>query len=424
LKPRIILVIFIIFLLVSLGCNLPAKMLAMPTNTPTIPPTLPEKVIPPTKKATLEPPPTEPVPEEPQGPPPGYPIGFFTTSGDGSTLTFYDLSGQPLGLAQTPGMTTGPYNYVHIAGGFNENLQDLSIIFQTLDNMGDIKQALNGQVTTVVPGPDVANLRGAPGQNAYVYTTVTWSGEALESYFYARSSHGGGASWFWDRSDPRSVAMYPLAVQAENDEIQTVFYTLQPWGIGGDIVFPPQAGLFQLNLENQEDILHLTEDFNPIGLSPDNTHVAYTQQNNVVNDPSTQVTIYNLQTTAGLYLDLAPGSDRGAGFAVFSPDNQFVAWMEGSGWLMAETPNFHSRVRIVNNTDGTITADIQDAAFAGVASDPTVDSVRPVGWLDGETLLVQASGEDYGNPRLVKVRYDGTDMAFLVSGKFLGFLFP
>jgi hypothetical protein len=338
-------------------------------------------------------------------------------------MAFYDDSGQPMGVVQTPGMTTGPYNYTHIAGHFTGNPQDVPIFFQTFENMGDIKQSLNGQVSVVVPGPDVAAMRGAPGQNAFVYTTVTW-GDELTSYFYARSSHGGGASWFWNRADSEGTAMYPLAVEAENDELQTVFYTLQPWGIGGDIVFPPQAGLFQLSLENLENILHLTEDFNPIGLSPDNTYVAYTQQNNVVNDPNTNVTIYNLVDTVGRPIDIAPGSDRGAGYAVFSPDNQYVAWMEGSGWQMAEVPNFHSRVRIINTADGSITADLQDAAFTGVASDPTITTVRPVGWLDSQTLIVQASGEDYGNPRLIKIRYDGTGMSFLASGRFLGFLYP
>jgi len=98
--------------------------------------------------------------------------------------------------------------------------------------------------------------------------------------------------------------------------------------------------------------------------------------------------------------------------------------MEGSGWMMAETPNFHSRVRIVNTNDGTITADLTDSVFASSASDPTARTVRPVGWLDGEYLLVQVIGDDYNNPRLVKVRYDGTNMSYLATGTFLEFLYP
>jgi hypothetical protein len=218
--------------------------------------------------------------------------------------------------------------------------------------------------------------------------------------------------------------MYPLSVQAENDEISAVFYTLIPWGIGGDIVFPPRKGLFQIDLESYGETLHLTEDFNPIGMSPDSSFVAYTTQNNMVDDPNTQVTIYNLIDTTGRYIDLASDSDRGAGYAVFSPDNHYVAWMEGAGWMMAETPNFHSRVRVVNVTAGTLTADLPDSIFSSIGSAPSIRTVRPVGWLDGEYLLVQAIGDDYNNPQLIKVRYDGTDMSYLTTGTFLEFLYP
>ena len=289
--------------------------------------------------------------------------------------------------------------------------------------MGDLKQTLNGQISTLVPGPDVAYLLGAPGQNAYVYAVITW-GDALSSYFYARSAYGGGASWFWDRVDPNGSALYPLAVGAENNEIQTVLYTLTPWGIGGDIVFPPRSGLFQLNMESLENILHLTEDFNPIGLSPDNSIVAYTEENNMISDPNTRVTLYTLAGGLGLPINLAPGSDRGAGYAVFSPNNQYVAWMEGSGWMMAETPSFHARVRIASVTNGVVLADLSDQTLASVTADPSSTWAQPVGWLDGETLMVEIRGSDWAQTSLVKVRFDGSGVTYFSSGTFIGFLYP
>lgn len=217
-----------------------------------------------------------PVMEEPSE----FPIGFTTTSEDGATLSFHDLSGQVLGTIYTPEMSAGQGQYLHVAGPFGGTSQDLPIIFQTYADDGYLKQALNGQVTPIVPGPNPFYLKGAPGQHAYVYASVNWGGEALKTYFYIRTAYGGGASWIWDRVDPESWAMAPLALAAENNEPQTVFYTLEPWGIGGDIVFPPRKGLFQLNLGHIENVLHLTEDFNPIGLSPDNTlaHVYRSKQ--------------------------------------------------------------------------------------------------------------------------------------------------
>jgi len=342
---------------------------------------------------------------------------------DGSAVTFFDLNGTPQGVVQTPGSSSGPGEYFHIAGGFTGNPAEVPVIFHTFDNLGDIKQTLNGQVSTLFPGPEATYLQGAPGQFAIVYATVTW-GDALSSYLYIRTAYGGGASWFWERTDPNGRALFPLAIAAENNEPYSVFYTLMPWGIGGDIVFPPVSGLFQLNMEHLEEILHLTEDFIPMGLSPDNSIVAYTEENNSVSDPNTRVTLYTLQGGLGLPIDLAPGSDRGAGYAVFSPDNRYVAWMEGSGWLMAEVPNFQSRVRIAEVNTGSILADFPAATFASVTADPNANWAQPVGWLDGETLLVEIRGEDWSQTSLVKIRFDGGGLAYLANGMFVDFLYP
>jgi hypothetical protein len=97
--------------------------------------------------------------------------------------------------------------------------------------------------------------------------------------------------------------------------------------------------------------------------------------------------------------------------------------MEGSGWTMAETPTFHSRVRIAD-INGQVTADLADDSFAAIASDPTARWAVPVGWLDGENLLVEVRGDNWNEPALVIVRYDGSDLRYFVSGKFSGLLYP
>jgi hypothetical protein len=427
-RRRFYLAVFFL-LWISLGCNLPAGNLTTPTPTATyLPPPVVEESLPtPTDTETPDIPPT--ITTEPTLTPavevqPGFPVGFTTTSEDGATLRFHDLSGQILETIYAPELSAGQGKYLHVAGPFVGTTQDLPIIFQTYAEDGYLKQSLNGQVTPIVQVPNLSYLQGVPGQHAYVYATVVWSGEALTTYFYVRSAYGGGASWIWDRVDPESWVMTPLAVAGENNELQTIFYTLEPWGIGGDIVFPPRKGLFQLNLEYLENVLLLTEDFNPIGLSPDNTHVAYTEANNNLGvEKNARITLYNLISGLMVPVDLAPGSDRGGGYAVFSPDNLYAAWMEGAGWMMAETPNFHSRVRIAN-LDGAILADIPDTTFAGVAGDLTARWAIPSGWLDGEYLLVEVRGDNWNNPALVKVRYDGSDMTYLTSGSFLGFQYP
>ena len=352
-----------------------------------------------------------------------YPVGFSTVSDDGETVTFHDLSGIPLGSIVVPGFSAGKDQF-HIAGPFTGDPNEVPVFYLTFENMGNIKKALQGQISTVFPGPDVVSLRGATAQYAFVYTTVTWAGETLNSYFYLQTAYGGGASWVWERVDPASWALKPMALVAENSEPQTIFFTLEPWGIGGDIVFPPRKGLFQLNLEFPEKVLLLTEDFNPIGLSPDTQIVAYTETNNEIGAQNqSRITLYNLTSGLMVPIDLASTSDRGGGYAVFSPDNDYVAWMEASGWLMSESPNFHSRVRIAN-LDGVILADIPVVDFSNLVGDPSATWAIPAAWLDNETLLVEVRGDNWNFPALVAVRFDGSGMVYLASGVFLSLLYP
>lgn len=264
----------VILLLVELGCNLPAGVITTPTPTVSAIPTQVQdaELLPPTQTIAPEIQPTltsespTPIVLVKQS---NFPIGFTTASEDGSLISFFDLSGKPLGSVQTPGMSVAK-DHFHVAGPFMGNPQDVPIVY----------------------------------------------------------------------------------------------------------------------LSN-ENVLHLTEDFNPVGLSPDCSIVAYTEVNGSFNtQSSSRITLYNLSSGLMVPIDLAPQSDRGGGYAVFSPDNHYVAWMEGSGWMMAEIPNFHSRVRIANS-DGILLADIPDINFASIAGDPSATWAVPSGWLDGETLLVE-----------------------------------
>jgi len=255
--------------------------------------------------------------------------------------------------------------------------------------------------------------------------TTAWANDQLISRMYARNIQGGGATWSYERADPEIFATIPLAVQAANDQPQGVWYSLMPYGIGGDIVFPPHKGLYYLDLAaGGTENLYLANDFNPVGLSPDLNWVAYAPADNgFVSGENPWLTLYNLYTTVSIDIPINPASDRGAGYAVFSPDNKFVAWMEGSGWMMAETPNFHSKV-VIADINGNIMAELPDNVLADVAGDPNATWVQPVGWLDLETLIVDVRGDDWANTSLVRVRFDGSNIAYLAPGRFEGLTYP
>jgi hypothetical protein len=454
--------IFFVLVLVGaiLACRLPGS--STPTETVQVLAPLPPAVEPPALAEPISPPPevveppeapppaeNQPQPEEPPSEPPveeppveeppveeppqqepvgdllpAFPVGFMVGDATGGTLGIFDLQGNPLGVIQVPGLSSADPLHVHFAGSFTGNPQDTPVIYHTYESNGSLKQSLQNGISDLVTGIDVSDLRGAQGQNAMVYTEVVYGTDSLSSYFYFRGASGGGASYFWDRDDPGSWAMQPMAVEAENGDPQGVWYTLVPWGIGGDIVFPPRKGLFHLNINNLEHQLHLTEDFNPLGMSSDLMLVAYTPADNgFIEGANNRLTIYNLSTQVGTYIDLDPSSNRGAGYAVFSPDKFYLAWMEGSGWQMAEVPDFTSRVRIASIA-GAISADIPASTFASAAGDPTVTHVVPVCWLDAENLLVEARGDDWYSPALIKVRYDGSGMTKIGQGSFAGFIYP
>jgi hypothetical protein len=281
-----------------------------------------------------------------------------------------------------------------------------------------------GEITNLVQDQNLSYMVGAPGSTAFVYTIAQWNGEALVSYLKARTVAGGGASYDMERTDPQSYAVQPLAVQASDSEPHGVWFSLMPYGIGGDIVFAPRRSLYYLDIQaGGTENLYLSEDYNPQGMSPDLTWVAYIPLQANFEEGTTPLTLYNLYSTQRVEIPLRPGSNRGAGNAVFSPDNQYVAWMEGSGWMMAETPNFHSRV-LIADINGNILADLPDSAVAAVTGTPQATWVQPVGWLDAETVIVEVRGDNWNKPTLVSVRFDGSNMNVLTNGVFSGFIYP
>jgi hypothetical protein len=91
--------------------------------------------------------------------------------------------------------------------------------------------------------------------------------------------------------------------------------------------------------------------------------------------------------------------------------------------MMSETPNFHATIRIAT-INGAITAQIPDTAIAALIGNPSVVWVQPVGWLDSGTLLIEARGDVWENASLLRVSPDGSGLAYLVPGSFMGFVYP
>lgn len=427
--------LFVLFVLLTLACSLPSPTpTALPTQgaAPAFPPVTTVVAIPlpsPTETATQAAEPTvetatatlpaeiSPSPEETTSP--YLPVGFVADTHDGIGLTLFDLRGQPLTELNTPGQTFegSPFS-VHVAGGMGGGGWP-PLIYYTYDNGGWLMLNVDDQVSKLVSAPDLVNLFGAPGQPILAYSTIEYVSNGTRNRLYVgRFDSLANAQPVLDVVDPEAWAVKPLAVVVEEGKPVGVWYTSQAYGIGGDIVFEPRRSLNYLNLVNGDNLTYYGKEISPSALSPDLTWVAYT-----VGYGQLPLAVDNLYDSLGpVTIALLPDSDRGAGNAVFSPNNEYVAWKEGSGWIMADVPNFHATIRIAT-TSGAITAEIPDSVLADVLG-KKVEWATPVGWLDNETLILEVRLGSWGNVSLLRVRFDGSGMTYLAPGSFVGFLFP
>jgi hypothetical protein len=277
-------------------------------------------------------------------------------------------------------------------------------------------------VTTISPS-DISEVVGVPGQPVLAYAVVYWGDDTLYS-----SVHAGNLQLLPTLSAPTIAyadtnwrALHIMAIDADNGQSTGVWYSYIPHGIGGDIVFSPGWGLQFYDIGTGISTQYLSEDYTPVVLSPDHSWIAYYSAN-WGEDPNPLV-IRNLETSQTITMPLEASSNRGAGNAVFSPSNQYIAWMEGSGWLMAETPSFQSRVRIAD-LDDALLADLPATSVASFMGGGTVSWTQPRGWLDNDTLLIEIRGEDWNKTSLVTVNFDGGNLSLLTLGAFCGFVYP
>ena len=400
-------------LLTSLACSLPITAPPTPTATLTAPP-----AIPPTN--TLVPPPTltlePPTPEPAQLP--YQPAGFIVSPPGGGSVSIYDRNVQFITGLSTPGYWGDNLSSAHLAGRLSGGTANLAFIYYSWDVQA-LSAGTLGATNSLLSLTDFFRLVGVPGSPYIAYVRTEYTDTGLRSYLIA-GDYATIASAPVARSvmDSSYNAMRPLAIADDHGTPLGIYYTFVPFGIGGDIVFEPRTSLNYLDLATNEVQTLLSVDTSPIGLSPDLTWVAYT---GLAPNPITIAPLANLGSP--LVIPLLPDSDRGAGDAVFSPDNQYVAWKEGSGWMMAETPNFHATIRIAT-TSGTVSAQIPDSAIKPLIGNPTAIWLEPAGWLDGQTLLLVARGDDYDQPMLLRVNADGSGLAVLMPGSLAGFVYP
>ena len=419
---RSIFLFLIVFFLTSLACNLPISAQPTPTMIPP-PPTSPPPPDTPTAEPTLPPLPSPS--EVPTATPISsnlyLPVGVATNPTGGNRVTFFNLQGQLLGELQTSDFGTGTSQQVFIAGPItlSPGLQLPPLVYFTFQNSGELRLNSNNNVTTLVAAPNFNTIIGIPGHDLMIYTNFEYQDNALRSIMYMGNLQSlPTAQPILDNSNTESWAIKPIAISVNQDQPVGVWYTTIPIGIGGDIVFEPRKTLNYLDLTHNQILTYLDMTNGPVGLSGDQIWFAYTP---VGSGPMSIV--HNFDFSNAITFPLLADSDRGSGDAVFSPDNQYVAWKEGSGTVMGETPTFHATIRIATTT-GNILTELTDSSLLSTTGFQSIGWIVPVGWLDGQTLVLEVRDVNWDNACVLRVNYDGSGLAFLAQGSFIGFVYP
>lgn len=351
------------------------------------------------------------------------PVGFVVNAHDGSGLTFYNLDGSKITELVTPGLPEYASQWVHIAGPWKGDLSQVPLVYFSIEgpsagNGVDWLRIIAGNSDPLwVSVSQFFAMAGATGQPVVAYSTLDFEESQPRSRLYAANMQSlPNASPLFVIADPDGYMVRPLAVDAEAGNLKGVWYTMSAYGIGGDIVFEPRKGMKYLDMSRGKVDEILNRNMAAWDISLDRTWVAYS----TISGP---LSILNRRSGEIITYPLLPDSNRGAGNARISPDGQYIAWMEGSGWTMVENPDFSVSIRIAS-TVGAHLADIPQTTFENIASSEKISWVEPAGWLDTQTLIVQVRYQEWNNSVLIRVNIDGSNPLYLATGTLVAFLYP
>lgn len=351
------------------------------------------------------------------------PTGVCVKETASGSLVCFDVNGQPLATLQVPDMGSSDPQGMHIAGELKTGAAVLPVVYFSWEPEHALLVSANGSSTSLRKTSAFLALAGAAGQPVMAFSDVTYDGNITHSYLYAGTLQTlGSADPFYDLKDELTgMALMPVAVESSGGQAQKVWYTHTAWGIGGaDLIYPINRGLYVFDLATGQNMQALDPERNFQGLSPDNT-LAGSISFDFKGDHSLHVN--NLVTGQMINFPLNLTSNRGAGYAVFSADGKYVAWLEASGSMITEPPNFKARVRVGDIATGAVVHEVDSNTAAQVMGWEGVSFIKSVGWLDAQNVIIEARGENWEKVSLLKYDILSGSLTFLYAGSFTGFIY-
>jgi hypothetical protein len=387
-----------------------------------------------------------PFPDTPTEPPSGESSipGGLSPSGliaaiQGGEVMVYDLEGQPSLTYLLPDLPFYEPTFIHFTGSFEPGSMVHPLIYYSLEGGGVLKVG-DGQSSSLYRDtPNLIAIVGAPAQPVIAYSlfVAPQSGYDTSSELYVGTLDAPPIDPILTITNEEGYAIYPLAVEAVDGEPLGVWYTTQLWGIG-NVAFAPQRGLYYFDLTAGFVTTYLpaTESndvgsfsYAPAGLSVDRTMVAYTIQGpsvapysmfwQPVGDPDQ---VKSLMPSINF--------DMGAGFAYFSPNNEYMAWDTANSGTQSGAVTYYLHITATDGISGSFSEFPTSKSMLA----PDLVSALPVGWLDDHTLLLQGYLAD-GSKHVMTLgpvnniidshgQGQAIQAEFFVEGEFLGCVYP
>ncbi len=337
------------------------------------------------------------------------PAGVMVSPRGLEKVMLYEVNGSYIIDIATPGGSDLTPGSVFLAGPLGDSSSQSPLVYRAIGEGGIVLMVNdNGTMVQLRDAENFFELVGAPGQDVLFYVDGRMPAQGYDLFsdcFLGSVGYlTGNNNPIYSSQDSQGFMYQPLAVRMQNGQAVGFLFMRAPWGIGGDIVFRPRNGLYAYDALTGAVSQLLDDSRQVAGISTDLTVVAHTAAGESSN---LNLVVQNLETGGTMEFQVSPDHDRGAGNAVFSPDNTFVAWEEAGGWQMAEVPDFKSYL-MIGQTNGTLVTTYEGSYFDAFTGTPTW-SVYPVGWLDTTRLLVQVNPTDYNLGPFLFVLDPGTN---------------
>jgi hypothetical protein len=351
------------------------------------------------------------------------PSGVLVLSVENQWLTLVNPQGIEITTVSLPNIGGSDPRNLHLAGSWSQGQPVPPVIFQAFQPEQAIRLSSGATLRQLPQMDGMVGITGAAGQPAFAFSTISYEGGFPISHLYAGTPDSiTAATAFYESQDSQmGMVLLPVAIEAAGGQPQGVWYAHTAWGIGGvDLIYPINRGLYFYDLTAGENLMALNLDRNYQGISPDRKLAASVPFDGGGNKA---MSIHHLETGTMVDLALNPSTDRGAGYAVFSPSAKFIAWLEASGSLTGD-PEFQPLVRVADAVGGSILAEMNKTAAAQAAGWGLVSWMKPVGFLSDQTLLVEARGENWGTVAVLAFDFSANSVRLFHQGSFSGFAYP